>query len=428
MLSRAENDRIIQTSAGTPCGELMRRYWQPVALSSELASGDPVPVDVLGEELVLFRDGEGHLGLIDRHCAHRGVDLSYGRCEAAGLRCLYHGWLFDVTGQCLDQPGEPAGSTYRDRVRLTGYPCREAGEMVFAYLGPDDPPSFPEFDWFKVPESQRLVGKVFQDCNYLQGNEGNLDQIHVSFLHRLPPVEENLGRVMAGSSKRDREMLAIDISPTIETERTSFGFRELVSRQVPDGIYFKTEAFVLPNVALFPGGSGGRNGYQGHWHVPIDDYTHWKFFIRFTENGPLDKETALRNYMGDELGANFRLKRNAGNRYRQDRAEVNRYPFVGGLGRNFPTHDTFATETMGPIQNRTKEHLGYGDKSIALMRRVMFDAIKELEAHGRAPAITGPAGEFDGLISLGHVVPTGTDVSAYLQSVLEDRKSTSGTR
>ena len=148
MLSREENDLVTQTAAGTPGGDMMRRYWQPVALSTDLPEGGaPVPVQVMGEELALFRDEFGRIGLLGIHCAHRAADLSYGRIEDGGLRCLYHGWLYDVTGQCLDQPGEPEGSRFKEKVRHLAYPCQELGGLIFAYMGPGEAPLLPNYHW-----------------------------------------------------------------------------------------------------------------------------------------------------------------------------------------------------------------------------------------------------------------------------------------
>src|ERR687898_3041580 len=143
-MTEQENELLTRTGPGTPCGELMRRYWQPAALSEELPPGGaPLPVTLFGEELVLFRDDQGRLGLIGLHCSHRGADLSYGRLEDGGLRCIYHGWLYDVNGRCLEQPGEPAGSTFHERIHQTAYPCQEAGGDLFPHTGPRDPPPLP---------------------------------------------------------------------------------------------------------------------------------------------------------------------------------------------------------------------------------------------------------------------------------------------
>src|SRR3989449_4616026 len=180
MLTRGENDLVTQTDRGTPCGELMRRYWQPVGLTEELPQGGaPLPVRLLGEDLVLYRDDQGRPGLLGLHCSHRGADLSYGRLEDGGLRCIYHGWLYDLNGRCLEQPGEPAGSTFYEKIRHPAYPCIEQAGVIFAYLGPDQAPLLPAYEFLTVPTENRFVGKLFSDCNYLQGNEGNQDPVHL---------------------------------------------------------------------------------------------------------------------------------------------------------------------------------------------------------------------------------------------------------
>jgi len=182
MMTQEENRLLTEIGPATPCGEFMRRYWQPAALAEELpAGGAPLPIKLLGEELVLFRDSEGRPGLLALHCSHRGADLSYGRLEDGGLRCIYHGWLYDRSGRCLEQPGEPAGSTFHTRIRQTAYPCEELGGVVFAYLGPGEPPLLPAYDFLTAPMDHRFVTKLFQDCNYLQGNEGNQDPVHLSY-------------------------------------------------------------------------------------------------------------------------------------------------------------------------------------------------------------------------------------------------------
>jgi phthalate 4,5-dioxygenase len=422
MLTRAETELLVRTAPGTPCGELMRRYWQPVALTSELPpDGDPVALTVLHEDVVLFRDDRGRPGLLDRMCAHRGADLSYGRCEDGGLRCIYHGWLFDVDGRCREQPGEPAGSTFRERVRQPSYPCREAGGLVFAYMGPGEPPPFPEFAGFRVDEEHRWSSKVFQACNYLQANEGNLDQVHVSFLHRLPAPEVE-GLPVAGSSKKHFELVVEDTAPRIDLERTPWGFREYVTRKAPEGEYLKVEAFVLPNAAVFPGATAGRDGFQIHWHVPIDDVSHWKYMLVHRDTAPLDRTSVQRSLIGEgEIGPDFHPVRNRANRYRQDRAAM-RTSATAGFGRAFEVHDTWAVEAPGAIQDRTKEHLGYSDRSVIMLRRVMQDAISAMQRGEPAPEL-GRHGTADvsEIISVADVVPAGTDGPAYLQQQIAAR-------
>ncbi len=423
MLTAEENALLTQTGPGTPCGELMRRYWQPVALSEELPPGGaPLPVRVLSEDLVLFRDETGQPALLGLHCPHRGADLSYGRLEDGGLRCIYHGWLFDRTGRCLEQPGEPAGSRFHTKIRHKAYPCQEAGGLIFTYMGPGEPPLFPAYEFLDTTESHRLVVKIRQDCNYLQANEGNLDQVHLSFLHRVS--EEALrGTYMTesatGSKRTAARLLAEDVCPRIEVQETSFGMRECVIRRAPEGYYFKVENFVLPNLAAVPGGTQGQDGYLVNWHVPIDDTRHWKYMITFRRSAPLDKERVLKALYGDcELLPDGRFTRNQSNRFLQDRAAMAVNYTFAGLGTGFAVHDTWAVESLGPIVDRTQEHLGYEDKSIILMRKLMLQAIQAVQ-DGRDPphVVRDPAANrFPELVVVADVLPATTDWQEYLSA------------
>src|SRR5438094_5267917 len=176
MMTQEENEILTQTGRGKSAGELLRRYCQRVALSEELPSGAaPLTVKILGEELVLFRDDQGRAGLLGIHCSHRGTNLSYGRLEDGGLRCIYHGWLYDVAGHCLEQPGEPAGSTFHEKIKHRAYPCQEAGDAIFAYMGPGQPPLLPNYEVLSASADRRYATKYFLECNYLQGLEGNED-------------------------------------------------------------------------------------------------------------------------------------------------------------------------------------------------------------------------------------------------------------
>ena len=205
MIAAEENQLLTQTDRGTPCGELMRRYWQPVALSEELpAGGAPLKVKILGEELALFRDDQGRPGLIGLHCAHRGTDLSYGRVEDGGLRCLYHGWLYDICGRVIDQPGEPGGGANKAAIRHPAYPCQEAGGVILAYMGPGEPPLVPNYEFLTVAPEYRTVVKVMYECNYLQGNEGNIDPVHLSFLHQILDEAQIARRRVVPSRQRVR--------------------------------------------------------------------------------------------------------------------------------------------------------------------------------------------------------------------------------
>lgn len=356
----------------------MRRYWQPVALSEELpAGGAPLRVTILGEDLVLFRDQQGQTGLLGLHCSHRGTDLSYGRIENGGLRCVYHGWLYDVCGRVIEQPGEPGGGANRDQIRHRAHPCRESGGVIFTYMGPDEPPLLPGYEFLTVPEEQRTVTKILYQCNYLQGNEGNIDPVHLSFLHQfLAEAKVPSQRFVQGTDATDNALLGKDIAPTIEVEVTDFGLRIYSLRASGgDKTYLRVTNFVMPNLAAF-GGSTVGEGYSVHWHVPIDDARHWKYVFMFSREKPLPPE--LLHKSRADLGADFRLNRSGANRYQQDRQSMTTETFTG-MGYNFQAHDAFATESQGTIQDRTAEHLVSSDKAIVAARKLLLKAIDDVK-------------------------------------------------
>jgi phenylpropionate dioxygenase-like ring-hydroxylating dioxygenase large terminal subunit len=385
VLTKEQNDLLTRVGPGTPGGEMLRRYWTPVALSIEVPPGGaPVPVRLLGEDLVLFRDEQQRLGLLDIHCAHRGADLSYGRLEDGGLRCLYHGWLYDRSGRCLEQPGEPTGSSFHERIRQRAYPCQEIAGVVFAYLGPGEPPLLPNYELFRVPADHRWVHKQYHECSYLQGNEGNIDSLHVRFLHRYLP---------GGRFTRARELdewgrprPAFDESlpsSAPKCEETHFGVRIYSLHDARDDrTYIRTTNFVMPLTCAVPGGPAPPgDGYLMNWHVPIDDTHHWRFSMAFKRSGPIDPSYATaRASVTDE---NYHSPRNQANRYLQDREEQ-KHDTYSGMGRIFVVQDAYATETAGEIQDRTREHLAASDAGLVAARRMMLRAIKDVQ-EGRDP-------------------------------------------
>jgi len=383
MITAEENNLLTQTDAKTPCGELLRRYWQPVALSEELPKGGaPLSVRILGEDLVLFRDDHDRPGLLGLHCSHRGTDLSYGRVEDGGLRCLYHGWLYDICGRVLEQPGEPGGGANRQEIRHRAHPCQEAGGVIFTYMGPGDPPLLPNYEFLTIPAAHRTVVKIHEECNYLQGNEGNIDPVHLSYLHQcLDEAQFARRRTVPGSEVTDNTLLAEDIAPTIEVEITDYGLRIYTLRNTGrEKRYLRVTNFVMPNLAVF-GGSTVDAGYSIHWHVPIDDTHHWKYTFAFNREKPLDE--FLRNRNRSELTADYRLTRNRSNRFQQDRDSMKTQTFTG-MGINFQVHDAFATESQGPIQDRTNEHVVSSDKAIVAARKLLMNGMKDVR-EGREP-------------------------------------------
>jgi phthalate 4,5-dioxygenase len=418
MITQAENNALTQTGPGTPCGEMMRRYWQPVALSEQLSSASaPLKVRILGEELVLFRDDQGRPGLIGLRCSHRGTDLSYGRVENGGLRCLYHGWLYDISGRVLEQPGEPGGGANRNAIKHRSQPCQESGGVIFTYMGAGDPPLLPAYEFLNVPEPQRHVTKAFYGCNYLQGNEGNIDPVHLSFLHQhLSEGRPELQRVVGDSGETDNTLLHRDSAPTIEVELTDYGLRICTLRAADSGArYLRITNFIMPNLAAF-GGSTVGEGYAVHWHVPIDDNSHWKYIFMFNRRGAILQE--LRDRVRADLSPEYRLARNAVNRYQQDRSSMATQSFTG-MGFNFQAHDAFATESQGPVQNRTEEHLVTSDKAIIAARKLITNAINDVKA-GRDPmhVVRDPSSnKFAHITVISEVVPAAANLQEYVRKL-----------
>src|SRR6266404_3490454 len=227
MLSREENDLLTRTGPGTPMGEMMRRYWIPALLSWEIPEPDcsPVRVKLLGEPLVMFRDSDGRIGLLDEFCAHRGTSLGLGRNEQRGLRCVWHGWKYDVTGQCVHQLNETDETSFAHKIRVKSYPTCELGGVVWAYMGPPEKvPPLPKVGWTQVAETHRHVSKVIEECNWLQGLEGGLDQSHVDILHK------SFRHDQANPGSLPNSFNARGGSPSFDIEPTSFGHRYVAIR------------------------------------------------------------------------------------------------------------------------------------------------------------------------------------------------------
>lgn len=413
MITKEENQLLTQAGPGAPAGELLRRYWQPVALSEELPSGGaPLAVTILGENLVLFRDDQGRPGLLGLRCSHRGTDLSYGRIEDGGLRCLYHGWLYDVEGRCLEQPGEAGGGEHRDSIRHPAYPCQEAGGVIFAYMGPGKAPLLPNYEFLSVPSDHRLVCKIFHECNYLQANEGNIDPVHLSYLHRFLEGREERYRGVRGAEESHYNLVGRDLAPTIEVELTDFGVRIYTARKQPgDNIYLRVSYFILPNLSAFPGQTGGQ-GYSVNWHVPIDDTHHWKYMFVFSREAPLDMAVIQRER--SELTSDHRLVRNNANRFMQDRESMKTKTYTG-MGHGFQAHDVFATSSQGAVQDRTTEHLVSSDKAIVAARKLMEKAIRDIQEGREPPHVirTPSQNRFPDLLVLSDMIPSTTDWKGY---------------
>src|SRR5438445_1493607 len=380
MLRREDNELVTRVGPGTPMGLTLRRYWMPALLSSELphADGDPLRVRVLGEDLVAFRDSNGSVGLIQNNCPHRGASLFFGRNEEGGIRCVYHGWKFDVSGQCLDMPAE---SDFRSKVAARAYPTTEKAGVVWTYMGPPErQPPVPDLEWMRAPAGYCWISRTYQSCNYLQAMEGGLDTSHSSFLHR-EFTPDGLANPRARST-----------APRLEVLNTDYGYMYASIRHLPDDKqnYVRVYHYVMPFYQLRAGGSPKSLGNtDGHMWVPIDDVTCWTYNFHFSHAGPLAYEEWQRveHQMGrglaeDYTPGTFKLKANATNDYGLSRERQRTVNYTGIQGTN--TQDFAVQESMGAIYDRTREHLGSADTAIIQMRRLLLEAVRDV-AEGRDP-------------------------------------------
>lgn len=369
---------LTQTGPGTPAGELLRSYWQPVALADALAPGAaPQPVRILGEDLVLFRDDEGRIGLIDRQCAHRCTDLALGRIEAGGIRCPYHGWLFDVRGRCLDQPAEAAASA-KDRIRMKAYPLHEAAGAIWAFMGRGEPPLFPNYPALLGGPAHCYTTRWFGECNWLQASEGNIDPVHTSYLHQLELSDPAMKARWGVFSNQAR--------PELSVEDTRFGVRLYTRRQIEgtDRCSVRITNFVMPNACAVGGFEGylGEGGLTMLWDVPVDDEHHWRWEFIFHRSGQLDKQALERQYSAEKAEGD-QLRRRKDELYSQDRASMKGKAYLG-LGECFSVHDVAITQSQGVIHQQANEHLSSSDIAIMRARRMLDEAVNEVMA-GRDP-------------------------------------------
>ena len=383
MLAADDNRTLTRTGRGTPMGEFFRRFWQPVALSCELPAPDspPVRVTVMGEDLVAFRDTEGRVGLVDPRCPHRGADLFFGRNEACGLRCAYHGWKFDVTGRCVDLPNASPSAAFQKTVSITAYPTREYGEIVWAYLGPGTPPAeVPALEFGLVPAAQRFVTKKLQQCNWAQSVEGGLDASHFSFLHMPAPAVASDVNPDSPAGEQRLRWIREDPLPEFSFTDHEAGFVYGAARRAGEGQrYWRTAQFMLPNHATTPSPQPGET-YYGYTFVPIRDDTCWIYTYAWNPERPLDDLERQKlphgyNVVG-EVDERYVPVRNRDNGYLQDREDQKHRTFTGVRG--IAEQDAMVQESQGGIADRTREHLTAGDAAIVRFRRAVLQGARAL--------------------------------------------------
>jgi phenylpropionate dioxygenase-like ring-hydroxylating dioxygenase large terminal subunit len=383
MLSKIDNETVCRVGPGTPMGNLMRQYWLPALLSRELPGpdSDPVRVVLLGEKLIAFRDTHGQVGLIENHCPHRGASLFFGRNEEAGMRCVYHGWKFDVQGSCIDMPNEPPESDFKTKVKAVAYPTQERNGLVWAYMGPrETPPPLPDLEPNNLPEGEYAVGAIQRECNYLQGLEGDIDTSHFGFLHfgAADPESAQPGSFQYYALK--------DRAPRYQVVDTDFGAMYSAFRPADAGnLYHRIALFLFPFWTMIPTGVLGHQVVARAW-VPMDD-EHTMFFsltprVRGFERA-VQPGMELHPNSPDWYGR-FRMVSDSTNDYRIDRAwQRNGDDYTGIAGIH--TQDQAITESMGPIYDRTTEHLGTSDAMVIRTRRRLLEAARALADHGTVP-------------------------------------------
>lgn len=408
MMSQEMNDQITRVGPGAPAGAVLRRYWQPAALADELMGARPVvPVTLLGEELVLFRDEGGTLGLIGRHCPHRGADLAYGRLEDNGLRCPFHGWHFDCSGQCVEQPGEPEGSRMHEQIKAVAYPVQERNGIIWAYMGEGAPPPFADFDCFRAPQTHVFAFKGLWECNWLQAMEVGIDPAHASFLHRFLQDEDpadSYGKQFRDSVKSGAGDTEIPMTrllreyprPEITADETDYGMKLTALRHLDDGrTHVRVTNQIFPQAICIP---MSREMTITQWHVPVDDETCYWYSMFTSFGAPVDKARMRDQRLEEHRLPDYAPLKNARNNYGYDAEEQGEITYTG-MGLDINVHDQWAVESMGRIQDRRVEQLGKTDVGIVKYRRMLRSAIAAVEAgdasglkmqNGATEAIKGP--------------------------------------
>jgi phthalate 4,5-dioxygenase oxygenase subunit len=379
------SETLVRTGPGTRMGNLMRRYWVPVMLASEIAEpdGPQVRVQIMGEKLLAFRDTSGSVGLIDEFCTHRGASLYFGRNEENGIRCSYHGLKFSRTGECLEVPSAPQACKH---MGIKAYPCIERAGLVWAYMGPKDKqPGPPEVEWCNLPASHVFVTKRLQECNYLQAMEGGIDTAHVSYVHRYEMENDPTFRGVKAN-----DYIRADGNVIFDIEKTDFGLTLYGRRNgEPDSYYWRITQWLFPWFTLIP--PFGHHALGGHIWVPIDDENCWAWSINWRPGEPLSEEELAAMEAGKGIHVvyepgSFRPLANKDNDYMIDRhAQKEKRAYSGVFG--FSMQDASLQESMGTIQDHEREKLLPTDKAIAMARHMLYEAATGLEKGAEPPAL-----------------------------------------
>jgi phenylpropionate dioxygenase-like ring-hydroxylating dioxygenase large terminal subunit len=404
MLTAEQNKLLTETGPDTPMGTVFRHYWQPALLSRQLeADGAPIPVKILGEEYIAFRDSNGKVGVVEPRCSHRGANLYFGRNESCGLRCAYHGWKFDTEGNCVDIPTSPENMAekLKPKAAIKALKVRESGDIVWVFFGEEEPPEVPHMEFAELPESHRFVSKKLQQCNWAQAVEGGLDTAHFSYLHAgikdgqrvslVPPQGDNEPPAIA----RFRWLIE-DSMPQFTVLQHDAGLVLCAARKTDDDnqLYWRLTQFMMPNHSLAPNSFPGEN-HQGNTWVPIDDQSCWIYCYIYNPERPLTEEERNRHASGAgifaEVDENYIPIRNRDTNYLLDRNVQKHSNFTGITG--ISEQDAAIADSQGLIADRTRELLGQTDLGVVRFRQTMFKALDSVK-EGSSPLGAATAGAY----------------------------------
>ncbi|WP_190815838.1 Rieske 2Fe-2S domain-containing protein [Saccharopolyspora pogona] len=396
MLTAEQNKLLTQTGAGTPMGELMRRYWIPITISNRVvAGGAPLRIKILGEELVVFRSPQGEVGLMAEMCPHRNASLALARNEECGLRCLYHAWLIAPDGRVLETPPEPPEVNLSDKFKHPAYPCCEAGGIVWAYLGPEGTmPDFPEWIFQPYDDDKIYATNAFQDCNWLQGLEGDLDAQHGPYLH----YTDDEAHTQDGLENRANEYI-FDQRPKVAAARRPWGLQTVFRYLHKDGkaATYWIHPFVMPFFTFFESNLLDTEGALMHAWVPATDESHWVWSVLFSESAMTDDYLEFvdrtRGYGMTDPENNWRVTAFTGEGvgYEQDRELMASGKSFSGI-EGILQQDLAIQYSMGPISDRTREHLTSGDIAIVQVRKYLLDTLTAV-ANGEPAPGTKPGSQ-----------------------------------
>jgi len=424
MLTAEENELLCRVENAAPMGRLMRAHWIPICMAEEVAEpdGTPLRARLLGEDLVVFRDSDGRLGVVGEHCPHRRASLALGRNEESGLRCLYHGWKIDVDGNVVEMPSEPAASCLAAKVKHKAYPSHEAGGFVWVWMGDETASPFDPPAWAPSSATTISIVKMLVHANWAQVLEGAIDSAHSSTLHAtdMPPARVDGARATTTAWPRP----STDKAPRLAVQLTDFGFRyAAIRRPIKDAAtrdYVRVTLFVAPFTVLIP----PNNLYNlSIMNVPVDDTHTMFYFIAWSDRdgGGIDQDE-WRAFCGAQPGvdldAQFRHRRNRDNGYLQDRAAMQAGDFTGMRG--IPVQDMAMWETMGPIADRSTERLGASDVAIVEFRRLMVDAARRHASGEPAIGAAGRRPPYVTLQSFEGIVPKDSDWTTLGTTVKAD--------